>query len=334
MTDDNNPDRGTVEPSVTDALADLLDEPEDDEPENDEQDGKADGKKPEADDAEDEPDEGEESEDSDEDEPDEKGDGPKEYSGGKFAADNARVKLSDGSTVTIAELKEGTLRQSDYTRKTQAVAEERKRFEVEREGFNQLQQQTREQHALVQAWLDRSKPQRPTAGYAEDPLAHGEYNDQMGLWNENKTYWDNQIKQWSETQKAEQDKNFRAYLEKEQSALVERIPAFRDTGKRDAFVKEAVRAYSDLGIKEDEIRGLTDHRMISILLDAVRYRRAKAKAPAVQKALDGTRRTIVRGGKRQNPRQAQQRDRLQRTERLKQSGSLDDGIRALKDMDL
>ena len=46
-----------------------------------------------------------------------------------FAADVAKVKLEDGSVVTVAELKNGHLRVADYTRKNMAVAEEKKAVE-------------------------------------------------------------------------------------------------------------------------------------------------------------------------------------------------------------
>ena len=46
------------------------------------------------------------------------------------------VTLQDGTQVTLAELKAGQLRQSDYTKKTQALAEERKSFASEMEKLN------------------------------------------------------------------------------------------------------------------------------------------------------------------------------------------------------
>jgi hypothetical protein len=43
--------------------------------------------------------------------------------------DNTPIKLNDGSTMTLKELKEGSLRHSDYTKKTMSLAEEKKAFE-------------------------------------------------------------------------------------------------------------------------------------------------------------------------------------------------------------
>lgn len=47
-------------------------------------------------------------------------------------SDDTQIDMGDGQLMTLGELKKGYLRQSDYTRKTQALAEERKAFEAER----------------------------------------------------------------------------------------------------------------------------------------------------------------------------------------------------------
>lgn len=53
--------------------------------------------------------------------------------------DDAKIKLADGTEITIAELKKGYMMQADYTRKTQALAEERKALEKERSTFDKEQ---------------------------------------------------------------------------------------------------------------------------------------------------------------------------------------------------
>jgi len=72
------------------------------------------------------------------DEPDESDEA--EIKGGRFAPDTAKVTLDDGTVTTIAELKRGTLFQRDYTQKTQALSEDRKTFEAERQQVSQLAQ--------------------------------------------------------------------------------------------------------------------------------------------------------------------------------------------------
>ena len=45
---------------------------------------------------------------------------------------DAKVKLKDGSELTVKELQEGNLRLADYTRKTQKLSEEKKTFEAQK----------------------------------------------------------------------------------------------------------------------------------------------------------------------------------------------------------
>lgn len=71
----------------------------------------------------------EETEDSEEEESDED------------LSDDTEIDMGEGrQPVTLQELKQGYLRQSDYTKKTQALAEERKAFEAEREALAPVKQ--------------------------------------------------------------------------------------------------------------------------------------------------------------------------------------------------
>ena len=77
---------------------------------------------------EDEVEEPEDDPDEDDEEPDdEESDGPQEL------GDEVKVRLKDGTEVTVGELREGALRRDDYTRKTQELAEQRRELEEQRE---------------------------------------------------------------------------------------------------------------------------------------------------------------------------------------------------------
>lgn len=55
--------------------------------------------------------------------------------------DDTDIDMGEGrQPVKLSELKQGYLRQSDYTKKTQALAEERKAFEAERESMTPIKQ--------------------------------------------------------------------------------------------------------------------------------------------------------------------------------------------------
>ena len=63
------------------------------------------------------------------------------------------IRMTDGSVTTLKELEEGRLMQSDYTKKTQALAEERKEFEGTRDRAENMAEQVLSEHANIeQQW--------------------------------------------------------------------------------------------------------------------------------------------------------------------------------------
>ena len=331
MTPNDNPDEGTVEDvSVVDALAGIIDDPEtetDDKaaiaekPAESEED-------PDVDDPEDE--EGE-SEDLSEDAPEEESDEP-EYANGRFAADSARVKLPDGTTATIAELKEGQLRQSDYTRKTQALAEERKAVESTRERIGQATQQLQAMHEQAILFLEQRKPQRPESDVSEDPMAHMDYQNKLIEYNEAKAQIETNRVQAQQALEAQNAEATNEYLRNEQTALFQAVPAFQDKAKQEAFVSAAADAVKEFGYSEQDVRSIADHRMILVLRELVKARRLQAKAPKVKGRLEG-KPQIVKGSRRAAPNQAQSSAKKQRAEMLRNEGSMAAGVAALMDIE-
>lgn len=74
-------------------------------------------------------------------EPAPEGDDKKDPNKPEPLSDDTEIELGeDRQPVKLSELKQGYLRQSDYTKKTQALAEERKTFETERTHFEPVKQ--------------------------------------------------------------------------------------------------------------------------------------------------------------------------------------------------
>ena len=330
MTPNDNPDEGTVEDvSVVDALAGIIDEPETETVKT-----PAIAEKPTE--AEESPDEGDpeeaegESEDLTEEDPDEETDEP--YANGRFAADNARVTLSDGTTATIAELKEGQLRQSDYTRKTQSLAEERKAVESTRERISQASQQLQALHEHAILFLEQRKPQRPEGNYSDDPIAHMEYQDQLSQFNEATAQIGAQRAQAQQALEAQNAEANNDYLKNEQAALFQAVPALQDKTKQEAFVTAAAEAVKPFGFSEQDVRSIADHRMLLVLRELVKARRLQAKAPKVKDRLE-SKPQILKGSRRAAPNQAQSSAKAKRAETLRNEGTFASGVAALMDIE-
>ena len=83
-----------------------------------------------------------------------------EYAPGRFAADNAKTRLADGTVTTIADLKQGNLLQSDYSRKTMALAEERKIVEATKAQFAAVEHAIAQQREILAMIVNRKLPKR------------------------------------------------------------------------------------------------------------------------------------------------------------------------------
>lgn len=335
QTDDNNPGEGTVEvaEAPADNLLDVLGDPdadtneefEENAEESEDQDGADTEENAEGDD--DDPD-AEESEDSGDEEDSESDDGSEEETGGKFVGDNARIRLADGTTTTVKELKDGYSRQSDYTRKTQELAEQRKQAEQELERVSQADQQLREQHERMNAMLEQWKPQ-PPADPQNDPMGWMQYQQQLHAFNQ----WEEQLQ--SEAQKArerheqEQQQRVQEHFQKEKAQLLEKIPALADDGKRTAFLEEAAKTMGEYGFTKEEIQGFSDHRLIVAMRDLMKAKRTAQSAPKVRDEVK-KKPKMLKGGKRGNSK-AQNAKRA-KADRLRETGRPSDAVSVLMDL--
>lgn len=327
-TNDNPAVAGNVtDTTPIDALAGILDEPEP--PENGEDEAHAD------DDAEaggaDEVADGidaKSEEDPDEKTEADKQDGTPEPTGGRFVEHSARVKLPDGTTTTVAELAQGYFRQSDYSRKTQEIAETRQAVENERAWVSQTTQQLQHQLGTMTAMLDQWKPRRPETSPEEDPMGWLTYQQQSEAWKE----WQGSLDAQAQYLYGQQWHDYQTRLASEARAFVQKFPAMSDPEKMRTFLQEASRTFgAKYGFSQEEIASIGDHRFLLVIRDVMRADRLSAGASAVKDQIKGKPK-MVRGGRRGgDPSQDAKRARI---DRLRETGSRADGVRSLMDLDL
>ena len=238
--------------------------------------------------------------------------------------------------VGIDELKSGYQRQADYTRKSQALAEQRKeteqiqserqQLEQERQMYaNGLQMLQEQQTAKLQ---DFDKVEWETLKQ-EDPYAYmikkDEYRDAQERVN-NVAYQQQQV-QNEQMQQAQQAKTH--FIRQEYTRLVEALPEWED---KDSTIKEDVRKYAaEVGFLPNEINQLADHRSVLVIKKAMEFdkltkkvapkKKAVKKVPKVQKAGRGT-------SKEETAAEALKTKRA----RLRKSGKQDDAASLFYDM--
>ena len=238
--------------------------------------------------------------------------------------------------VGIDELKDGYQRQADYTRKSQALAEQRKeteniqyerqQLEQERQMYaNGLQMLQEQQTAKLQ---DFDKVDWETMK-EEDPyqymLKKDEYRDAQERVN-------NAAQQQALIQQEQQAASNQArgqFVQQEYARLVAALPEWND---KDSTIKKDIQEYAtSVGFRPEEINQLADHRSVLVIKKAMEFdkltkkvapkKKAVKKVPKVQKAGRGTSKEET----------AAEALKVKRT-RLRKSGKQDDAASLFYDM--
>lgn len=184
--------------------------------------------------------------------------------------------------VDLEEVIAGYQRTADYTRKTQALSQERAAFQQEAEAVQQEREQYAELLTALAGQLQTMQSQEPDWDklYSEDPL---EYVRQKDIWRDNQerlraTQMEQQRLQ--DMAQQEQAKQIQQIVAQSREKMVEAIPAWRDKAKWDAD-RSALREYGKtaLGFSEQELDQAYDHRAVVALYKAMKYDQMMAKRP-------------------------------------------------------
>ena len=187
--------------------------------------------------------------------------------------------------VPLSELTNSYMRQSDYTRKTQQVAEERKAAEAELASAQAERQRYAEQLAVVEQALTQQEPTQ-------------EYWDQ--LYQQDTTEWTRQKELLRERKEAlaqiqaeqqkvqqEQLQQLQAEAQKrlayERERMTELIPEWIDPAVAQREKNEVVTYAQRVGYSDEELANVSDARAVSLIRKAMLYDELMSKKPAAQK---------------------------------------------------
>ena len=242
-----------------------------------------------------------------------------------------KVKV-DGEEVevTLDELQKGYSRTQDYTRKTQALADQRKAVEAE---MSQVRQE-REYYAQMLTALEQQLSQ-----------AEAEPNwDQ--LYQENPTEWVRQRELWRDKQEkqaaikaeqarlarvAEQEmaKSKQEQLSREAERLLDAIPEWKDAKKAAEERGKLVEAGRKAGFTEDELGQVVDHRAIVLLRKAALYDELMSKKSNIKPVPAKGPRPATPGSASNVP--SKKTEAARARERLAKTGSINDAAAAFDD---
>ena len=238
--------------------------------------------------------------------------------------------------VGIEELKNGYQRQADYTRKSQALAEQRKeteaiqserqRLEQERQMYaNGLQMLQEQQSSKLQEFENVDW----TALKTEDPyqymLKKDEYRDaQEKVQNVQQQQILIQQEQAEEAQKARAH-----FVQQEYNRLVEALPEWND---QESTIKKDVQEYAkSVGFLPEEINQLADHRSVLVIKKAMEYDKLTTKVAPKKKAVKKVPK-VQKSGRGNSKEDAATEAIKKKRARLQKSGKQQDAASVFYDM--
>jgi len=169
----------------------------------------------------------------------------------------------DGEPTPLSEVLAGTQRQADYTRKTQALAEERKKAQAEiaekQAALDAREQQLRD----LEAELGEEEPDWAKLA-EEDPLGYGVEKEKWERKQKVRAQREAELKQRQEKAKQE-------FIAQTADVAVQKIPEWADVKKFDEGAAARKAAALEAGFTEEEYRSTPDFRIAVLLEKAARY---------------------------------------------------------------
>ena len=231
--------------------------------------------------------------------------------------------------VTLDELRNGYQRQADYTRKSQSLAEQRKAYEANLEAVqaerNQYAQMLENMSANQNAELQRYENINWQELKDSDPMEYMEKRLEYQEAKEKISELNNERYRVQQQNEAEMASVLQEKIQKEAELLVQQLPEYADPNSN---LKNDLRNYGlGLGFSEQEIDGITDHRVVMVLHKAMmqdQMSKGVKKAKPVPK--------VVKSGTPQTKTQKAKKAVQAKRERLAKTGSTRDAADVFLDL--
>jgi hypothetical protein len=241
----------------------------------------------------------------------------------------------DGEEITVEELKRGNLRQRDYTRKTQELAEARKQLEANYEEIQRERAQYAQMLPALQERLQQPVEQEPDWDtlYDTDPVMAAKAERQWKKQQEERTAQlqaveaERQRMMGLEQQRLEQMQA--QYFEQQRELLPELIPEWRDNTVASKEAKDIRGFLLKEGFSEQDVNGLTNATLVKLARKAMLYDQGQTRATeAKKKPKTQKTKTLKAGSRSTQPRpKSEQKQALQR---VRQTGRVQDAAAAIK----
>ncbi len=191
----------------------------------------------------------------------------------------------DGNQVSLSEIRSSYMRQADYTKKTQEIAEQRKFYQENQRDVNSLRS---EALAGIEALKQQVAIEFRQMEYPDfDWLAENdpaEYVRQKAQW-EKREYAVRQIYEAETALKqkaaAYEEEQRQIAIQESSNRFFEKYPDLKDKNKADEVFSDITGMLLDTGFNEQEIKSIADFRIIDLLYRVVQAEKAQKAIPQV-----------------------------------------------------
>jgi hypothetical protein len=224
-------------------------------------------------------------------------------------------EIGNGETVTAEELKLGYLRQSDYTQKTQNLAESRKAAEA------QIEETTATMSALLSAAgadLSRFQGVDWERAAVENPEQYKQAKASFEQTRSTYEFIKAQSDQYQEQQQQQAETAQKEAATESLTVLKTNIPNWSN----DLYYSIGEYAQKDLGVSSEEFNQVADHRIITALYKAMQF--DQAKTVAAKKKIKASPTKTLSGGKADATKATQSESSRKASERLRRTGRVED----------
>jgi hypothetical protein len=237
-----------------------------------------------------------------------------------------RVKAAgEEREVTLDELIKSYQLGTDYTKKSQAVAEERKAVEAERQAVQEakaLRDQYAQRLEMLETMLQPQETENLDYLKETDPIGYAVKVAEMAQ--REKQLAQVQAERHRIAQQQEQDRQMQmqSLVREEMQKLTVAIPEFADPAKGET-IRNDIRAFGkQLGFSDQELAAVYDSRAVLTLYKAMQYDKLMASKPEVTKKVSQAPKAIKPGVAQSRDTNVEELKKLKA--RAKQSGRVAD----------
>ena len=204
--------------------------------------------------------------------------------------------------VTLDELKKSYQLGTDYTKKTQEVAEQRKIIEQEAKAIIEARQVRDEYSSKLQAvenflMSNNDTPEDLAAMSENDPIGYAKVVADMTLKKEKLQTIQAERQRLAQEQQSERANQLQQFVQVEAQKLAESLPEFSDKAKGEQ-VRNDIRSYGKkVGFTDEELSQVYDSRHVLVLHKAAQYDKLMAGKAGVKKKVAKAPRTVKGGAK-------------------------------------